>query len=56
VIISSPCVTVMNGSLSDGLSFHCLECNRERNNRWYRDSRRALGKDVRDHSWVPDGF
>ena len=45
-----------NRSLSDGLSYYCLACNRERNNRWYRDTRRKQGKDVRDLSWVPDGF
>ena len=45
-----------NRSLKDGLSFYCLECNRGRNNAWYREHRRALGKDVRDHSWIPAGF
>jgi hypothetical protein len=45
-----------NRSLKDGLSFYCLVCNRERNRAWYRESRRAAGKEVRDHSWVPDGF
>jgi hypothetical protein len=45
-----------NRSLKDGLSFYCLACNRERNNAWYREHRRRLGKEVRDHSWIPDGF
>ena len=45
-----------NRALKDGLSFYCLECNRERNNAWYRQSRRALGTEVRDHSWIPEGF
>lgn len=45
-----------NRSLPDGLSFYCLACNRDRNNRWYRDHRRRQGKEVRDHSWIPDGF
>ena len=45
-----------NKALRDGLSFYCLHCNRERNNRWYRESRRAIGKQVRDHSWIPEGF
>src|SRR3954454_18009931 len=45
-----------NKRLPDGLSFYCLSCNRARNNRWYRESRRRLGKEVRDHSWVPEGF
>lgn len=45
-----------NRSLGDGLSFYCLACNRERNRAWYRESRRALGKEIRDHSWVPEGF
>jgi hypothetical protein len=45
-----------NRSLKDGLSFYCLACNRERNNAWYREHRRAMGKDVRDCSWIPDGF
>ena len=45
-----------NRSRPDGLSFYCLACNRERNNAWYRESRRRLGKEVRDHSWIPDGF
>ncbi|SDG08443.1 Recombination endonuclease VII [Blastococcus aurantiacus] len=45
-----------NRTLKDGLSFYCLACNRERNKAWYRDNRRSLGKEVRDHSWIPDGF
>ncbi len=45
-----------NRALNDGLSFYCLACNRERNNAWYRESRRAQGMQVRDHSWIPDGF
>ena len=45
-----------NKALPGGLSFYCLPCNRERNRAWYRESRRKLGKEVRDHSWVPDGF
>lgn len=45
-----------NRSLGDGLSFYCLDCNRARNNRWYREHRRKQGKEVRDLSWVPDGF
>ena len=45
-----------NRALPDGLSFYCLSCNRRRNSAWYRASREALGKQVRDHSWVPDGF
>jgi hypothetical protein len=45
-----------NRSLKDGLSFYCLACNRERSNRWYRESRRRMGLEVRDHSWLPDGF
>ena len=45
-----------NRSLKDGLSFYCLACNREGNNAWYREHRRRLGKEVRDHSWIPDGF
>jgi Recombination endonuclease VII len=45
-----------NKSLKDGLSFYCLECNRQRNNAWYRRRRQSMGKQVRDHSWVPDGY
>jgi hypothetical protein len=45
-----------NQSLGDGLSFYCLACNRERNRAWYRERRRKLGKEVRDRSWIPDGF
>ena len=45
-----------NRSMRDGLSFYCLTCNRERNRRWYRDHRRGQGHEVRDHSWVPEGF
>ena len=45
-----------NKALPDGPSFYCLHCNRERDNRWYRESRQAIGKQVRDHSWVPEGF
>lgn len=45
-----------NRSLKDGLSFYCLECNRKRDKAWYRESRRRLGREVRDHSWIPDGF
>ena len=45
-----------NRTQADGLSFYCLSCNRQRNRRWYRDARRRQGREVRDHSWVPDGF
>src|SRR5918997_1725409 len=45
-----------NKTLPDGLSFYCLACNRARGNDWYRRRRRSLGKEVRDLSWVPDGF
>jgi hypothetical protein len=45
-----------NRALKDGLSYYCLACNRARNNAWYRESRRAMGKEVRDHSWIPEGF
>jgi hypothetical protein len=45
-----------NRSLKDGLSFYCLACNRERNNAWYREHRRAMGKEVRDYAWIPEGF
>jgi hypothetical protein len=45
-----------NRSLGDGLSFYCLMCNRANSNAHYRKRRAALGKDVRDHSWIPDGF
>jgi hypothetical protein len=45
-----------NKSRPDGLSFYCLECNRRRNGAWYRQSRAAMGKSVRDHSWIPEGF
>ena len=52
----SPADFGRNRSLKDGLSFYCLACNRQRNNSWYRQHRRALGREVRDHSWIPDGF
>jgi Recombination endonuclease VII len=45
-----------NKTQPDGLSFYCLTCNRARSNEWYRRRRRSLGKEVRDLSWVPDGF
>lgn len=45
-----------NRSLKDGLSFYCLACNRARNNAWYRRHRAAQGKEVRDLSWIPEGF
>jgi hypothetical protein len=45
-----------NRSRPDGLSFYCLACNRDRNNRWYRDHRKSLGYEVPDHSWIPEGF
>jgi hypothetical protein len=45
-----------NKTQPDGLSFYCLSCNRARNNAWYRRRRRSQGKEVRDLSWVPDGF
>jgi hypothetical protein len=38
------------------LSFYCLACNRENSNHWYRQHRQSQGFEVRDHSWVPDGF
>jgi hypothetical protein len=43
-------------SFPDGLSFYCLACNRQRNNEWYRRRRTSRGKEVRDCSWVPEGF
>ena len=46
----------LNRSRPDGLSFYCLECFRRRSNAWYRQSRERLGKRVRDHSGVPEGF
>lgn len=46
----------LNRTLPDGLSFYCRACSRERNRRWYRSHRERLGKKVRDHSWVPEGF
>lgn len=45
-----------NRNLADGLSFYCMTCNRRRNSAWYRKSRAELGKEVRDYSWVPEGF
>jgi hypothetical protein len=45
-----------NRTQADGLSFYCLACNRARSNEWYRRKRQSLGKEVRDLSWVPDGF
>jgi len=45
-----------NRSLGDGLSFYCLPCNRAKSNAHYRQRRKAMGKTVRDHSWVPEGF
>ncbi|MGY1802302.1 endonuclease VII domain-containing protein [Blastococcus sp. SYSU D00922] len=45
-----------NRSLGDGLSFYCLACNRAKSNAHYRKRRQALGKTVRDHSWIPEGF
>ena len=45
-----------NLTRGDGLSFYCLACNRARSNAHYRKRRQALGKSVRDHSWIPDGF
>jgi Recombination endonuclease VII len=45
-----------NRSLKDGLSFNCLDCNRQHNRARYRESRRALGLEVRDYSWIPEGF
>ncbi|NEK85754.1 hypothetical protein GCU60_08260 [Blastococcus saxobsidens] len=45
-----------NRTRDDGLSFYCLACNRRRNRAWYREHRRARGHEVRDLSWVPDGY
>ncbi|WP_369138249.1 endonuclease VII domain-containing protein [Modestobacter versicolor] len=45
-----------NRSRPDGLSFYCLACNRRRQGAWYKQSRAAQGHDVRDHSWIPEGF
>ena len=45
-----------NRTLTDGLSFYCLSCNRAKSNTHYRKSRAEMGKTVRDLSWVPDGF
>ena len=45
-----------NQSLGDGLSFYCLACSSAKSNAHYRKRRQALGKSVRDHSWIPEGF
>lgn len=45
-----------NKALSGGLSFYCLVCSRAKSNARYRVRRQALGKPVRDHSWIPAGF
>ena len=45
-----------NQALGDGLSFYCLSCNRAKSNAHYRKRRQALGKAVRDYSWIPAGF
>jgi hypothetical protein len=45
-----------NRTLGDGLSFYCLVCNRDKSNAHYRKRRAAAGKQVRDLSWVPEGF
>jgi hypothetical protein len=45
-----------NKSSPDGLSFYCLACNRQRNRTWYRERRQSMGKEVRDYTWIPDGF
>jgi len=45
-----------NQRLRDGLSFYCLACNRSRSNAHYRKRRAAMGQQVRDHSWIPEGF
>jgi hypothetical protein len=45
-----------NRSQADGLSFYCRVCNRAKSNAHYRRRRAAMGKRVRDHSWVPDGY
>jgi hypothetical protein len=45
-----------NHARPDGLSFYCLACNRKRNRRWYQEHRRSLGHEVRDHSWIPEGY
>jgi hypothetical protein len=45
-----------NQSLSDGLSFYCLACNRENARAAYRRKRARSGNTVRDLSWVPEGF
>jgi Recombination endonuclease VII len=45
-----------NRSLGDGLSVYCFACKRAKSNAHYRKSRQALGKTVRDHSWIPEGF
>ncbi len=54
--IKPACDFGRNRSLGDGLSFYCLACNRAKNNAHYRRRRQAMGKTVRDHSWVPEGF
>ena len=54
--IKPPAEFGRNRSMSDGLSFYCLSCNRARSNAHYRRRRAAVGKSVRNLSWVPDGF
>ena len=45
-----------NRPLPGGRSSYFLACNREGDGAWYRERRRSLGKEVRDHSWIPEGF
>ena len=45
-----------NRSSRDGLSFYCLACNRERARSSYRRKRARQGREVRDLSWIPEGF
>jgi hypothetical protein len=45
-----------NKALPDGLSFYCLECNRQRNRGYYAERRRRQGVEVREPDPSPPGF
>lgn len=45
-----------NATRPDGLSFHCLECNRQRNRAFYRAKRERMGFELRTRDPSPPGF
>lgn len=45
-----------NKTLPDGLSYYCLDCNREKAREWYRTQVEKTGRTLRERDDSPPGF